>query len=217
MDATQVIDDFTTVRQRYPRWAALFHSRYATHGERSVDNCHPFRLGGDPRTVLAHNGTLPKRVHPGPYDPRSDTRIVAEDYPPSAPFGPIDTHRGARNLQSWLGTSKLVILTIDPAYHHSAYIFGEHAGQWDDGIWYSNTSYPPRPSRPARCVLCRSCLNVDFDRNSRYCTRCGWCIDCHTVFPDCECAANHHAVGPPPRRGRLDLASSASHRPPRSP
>ncbi len=217
MDGTAVIDHFTAVRARYPRWAALFHSRYATHGERSVDNCHPFRLGGDPRTVLAHNGTLPKRVHPRPYDRRSDTRIAAEEYLARHPFGSIDTRRGARGLGSWLGSSKLVILTVDPAYRHSAYLFGESAGRWDGGIWYSNTSYQPRPRRPARRYLCRSCLNVDFDRTSRYCSRCGWCFDCDTVFPDCECAENHHADRHPPPHGRLGLPSTHPHRPPKSP
>ncbi|WP_433622093.1 hypothetical protein [Nocardia sp. CA-120079] len=218
MDATAVIDHFTAVRKRYPRCAALFHSRYATHGDRCVDNCHPFRLGGDARTVLAHNGTLPKRVHPGPYDPRSDTRIAAEEYLPSAPFGSIDTRHGAGGLRSWLGSSKLVILTVDPVYRHSAYLFSESAGRWDGGIWYSNTSYqPPAPRRPVRRVLCRSCLNVDFDRKSRYCTRCGWCFDCDTVFPNCECAGSHRAGGPPPQRGGLVLTSSASHQPRRSP
>lgn len=218
MDATAVIDHFTAVRARYPRWAALFHSRYATRGDRSVENCHPFLLGGDARTVLVHNGTLPKRVHPGPYDPRSDTRIAAEEYLPGAPFGSIDTRRGARGLQSWLGSSKLVILTVDPAYRHSAYLFGEQAGRWDGGVWYSNTSYQRTAARrPVRRYLCRSCLSVDFDRKGRYCTSCGWCFDCYTVFPDCECATGHRAGGPPPPRGRLVLASSASHQPRRSP
>ncbi|MFE3278408.1 class II glutamine amidotransferase [Nocardia sp. NPDC059239] len=77
MDAEEVIDDFTAVRRRYPDRPALFHGRYATHGAVSIDNCHPFRLGRDRRTVLAHNGVLPRRVRPAPYDPRSDTRMNA--------------------------------------------------------------------------------------------------------------------------------------------
>lgn len=190
MDAAEVIDRFTAVRDRYPRWAALFHSRYATHGTRGVGNCHPFRLGGDPRTVLAHNGVLPKRVHPGPYDPRSDTRIAAEDYLPTAPFGSIDTHRGARGLASWLGSSKLVILTLDPAYRYSAYVFGESAGHWDNGVWYSNTSFRPSAQRwptRRRRYLCGSCLRLNLDPPSRYCTGCGWCFECETIFADCAC------------------------------
>ncbi|WP_433664758.1 class II glutamine amidotransferase [Nocardia sp. CA-128927] len=201
MNPETVIDQFTAIRTHHPARAALFHSRYATHGVRSLQNCHPFALGGDQRTVLAHNGVLPKRVHPGPYDPRSDTRIAAEDYLPGAPFGSIDTHRGARGLASWLGTSKLLILTVDPAYRHSAYLFGERADQWDNGIWYSNTSYRPFPTRwPAhmRSLMCWYCEEINPDRTSRYCGKCGWCFDCEAVFPDCECPDRASTEKAPP-------------------
>ncbi|WP_406238504.1 class II glutamine amidotransferase [Nocardia sp. NBC_01009] len=205
MNAESAIDRFTTVRKRYPRWAALFHSRYATHGDRTVANCHPFRLGGEARTVLAHNGVLPKRVHPGPYDPRSDTRIAAEDYLPGAPFGSIDTHRGARRLAAWLGKSKLVILTVDPAYRYSAYLFGEKAGRWDGGIWYSNTSYLPIsvrwPTQPRRYV-CWYCGALKANRTSRHCGTCGWCFECEANFPDCDSAVSPSSdrISPPPPR-----------------
>ncbi|WP_245660937.1 class II glutamine amidotransferase [Nocardia kruczakiae] len=156
MNPDTVIGTFARTRADHPHGPALFHSRYATRGAIDLSNCHPFHLGGDARTVLAHNGTLPKRVHPRAYDRRSDTRIAAEDYLPTQPFGPIDTVAGARGLLGWLGTSKLVILTVDPAYAHTAYVFGERAGQWVGGIWYSNRSYcrPSSGGRPGagRCA-----------------------------------------------------------------
>ncbi|MEU1953399.1 class II glutamine amidotransferase [Nocardia rhamnosiphila] len=189
MHAEKVIDRFLAVRDRYPAGAALFHSRYATQGVHGIDNCHPFRLGGDARTVLAHNGTLPKRVRPRAYDRRSDTRIAAEDYLPTMPFGSIDTHRGARGLETWLGPSKLVLLTIDPAYQQSAYLFGERAGVWDDGIWYSNTTYQAVARRRMRRLVCRCCARLDLDRVGRYCTRCGWCFACEGIFPHCDCTS----------------------------
>ncbi|MFE3757895.1 class II glutamine amidotransferase [Nocardia tengchongensis] len=192
MDAEEVLDDFTAVRARHPDRPALFHSRYATHGAVSIDNCHPFRLGRDRRTVLAHNGVLPRRVRPAPYDPRSDTRIAAETYLPDMPFGSFDTDHGRRGLQSWLGASKLVILTADPAFEQDAYIFNESAGIWDGGIWYSNPGYQPPPDwslQRARAWLyvCESCGDVDFSRRGRYCGRCGWCFACANPFPHCDC------------------------------
>ncbi|BDU00975.1 MULTISPECIES: class II glutamine amidotransferase [Nocardia] len=189
MNADRVITEFIKARGEHPTGPALFHSRYATHGSIGIRNCHPFRLGGDARTVLAHNGTLPKRVHPGPYDPRSDTRIAAEEYLPKQPFGSIDTHRGARGLASWLGSSKLLILTVDPAYAHHAYLFGHHNGYWQDEIWYSNNSYLPLALRwpKRRRYLCGYCQKFDLHRTSRYCGDCGWCFDCETAFPDCTC------------------------------
>ncbi|OBA54164.1 hypothetical protein A5780_26170 [Nocardia sp. 852002-20019_SCH5090214] len=189
MKAHTVIATFARTRAEHPDGPALFHSRYATRGAIDLSNCHPFRLGGDARTVLAHNGTLPKRVHPRAYDRRSDTRIAAEDYLPGQPFGPIDTVAGARGLAGWLGTSKLVILTVDPAYAHTAYLFGERAGQWVGGIWYSNRSYLPPDQRwlVRRRTVCGYCLDRDLERTSRYCRACGWCFHCHSALSHCTC------------------------------
>ncbi|MEU1527102.1 class II glutamine amidotransferase [Nocardia rhamnosiphila] len=187
MRAEQMVDRFLAVRDRYPNSPALFHSRYATRGVHGVENCHPFRLGGDPRTVLAHNGTLPKRVWPRAYDLRSDTRIAAEEYLPTEPFGSIDTHRGFRGLESWLGPSKLVLLTLDPTYQRQAYLFNEHAGVWEDGIWYSNTTYKTAYLTRIRRAVCRYCLHFDLDRAGRFCSRCGWCFGCEASFPHCTC------------------------------
>ncbi|MGY1898339.1 class II glutamine amidotransferase [Nocardia gipuzkoensis] len=218
MNAERVIAEFTKARTEYPEGPALFHSRYATHGSISLANCHPFRLGGDARTVLAHNGTLPKRVYPGAYDPRSDTRIAAEEYLAKQPFGSIDTHRGARGLASWLGSSKLVILTVDPAYDYHAYLFGEQAGSWVAGVWYSNTSYlPPERRWPVRGrrYLCGYCQKLDLHRASRYCRDCGWCFDCETAFPDCSCITSQSRTATTSRNRGL-RARTAVHRPTRS-
>lgn len=192
MDAEEIIDDFTTVRTRYPDRPALFHSRYATHGAVSIDNCHPFRLGRDRRTVLGHNGVLPRRVRPAPYDPRSDTRIAAETYLSRMPFGSFDTPAGRRGLESWLGASKLVVLTVDPSFRENAYVLNESAGVWDRGIWYSNPGYRPDTGSGllrsrAWLYVCESCGDVDFSRRGRYCGRCGWCFHCANTFPHCDC------------------------------
>ncbi|MGW0052582.1 class II glutamine amidotransferase [Nocardia nova] len=199
MNAPTVIDAFARTRADHPDGPALFHSRYATRGAIELSNCHPFRLGGDRRTVLAHNGTLPKRVHPRAYDRRSDTRIAAEDYLPTQPFGPIDTAAGARGLAGWLGSSKLVILTVDRAYSHTAYLFGERAGQWVGGIWYSNHSYlPPELRWPARrTTVCGYCLDRDLERTSRYCRDCGWCFGCQSALSYCTCLPTPTRPAPP--------------------
>ncbi|MFE3001372.1 class II glutamine amidotransferase [Nocardia sp. NPDC059246] len=191
LDVEQVIGEFAHVRAEHLDGPALFHSRLATHGTVSLDNCHPFRLGGDPRTVLAHNGTLPRRVRPGPYDPRSDTRIAAETYLPSMPFGSLDTRHGRAGLEAWLGKSKLVILTVSPTFAERAYILNEDAGIWKSGIWYSNSGFRAdhRSLLHSRSWLyvCECCGDVDFSRRGRYCGRCGWCFHCANAFPHCDC------------------------------
>ncbi|WP_194818003.1 class II glutamine amidotransferase [Nocardia sp. XZ_19_385] len=195
LDPARVIANFELVRARYPGGPALFHSRFATKGAIHIGNCHPFYLGGDGRTVLAHNGTLPKRVHPRAYDPRSDTRIAAEDYLPTKPFGSLDSHRGARGLTSWLGSSKLVILTVDPAYRQRGYIFNEQAGFWRDEIWYSNASYRPlaEPAHWER-LMCGGCFHFPRNRAGRYCPRCGWCFHCELALFECACLTARSSI-----------------------
>ncbi|MGO4612963.1 hypothetical protein AB4305_03295 [Nocardia sp. 2YAB30] len=188
MDAAAVITEFAQVRERYPDAPALFHSRLATHGLRAIENCHPFAVGGDERTVLAHNGILPDNVHPCPGDLRSDTRIAAEDYLPTSPFGSLDSWAGRERLERWLGSDKMVLLTVDPAYKHPAYIFNERHGHWDNGIWYSNRSYLPDSwAAEAYWAYCVSCGEFDDASLGPHCTSCGFCADCLQPFPKCEC------------------------------
>jgi len=206
MDAAALIEAFAVDRLRYPGGPALFHSRLTTHGNTSLDNCHPFRLGGDHRTVLAHNGVLPAVVQPGKGDTRSDTRIAAEDYLPRV--GSLRSRRVRLKVQTWMTRyNKMVILTVDRRYREQAYVLNEDCGIWHDGIWYSNDSYlPPGPSvrwhwgddhddtadwvpldqfgsARDRCPFCRTVISL----TEADCRACGWCLDCGEPFADCTC------------------------------
>lgn len=192
MDAETVLAEFAAARARHPDGAALFHSRLATHGALTLDNCHPFPVGGDTRTVLAHNGILPAEVQPRVGDARSDTRILAEDYLPTHPFGSLDTAAGREGFERWLGTDKAVILTIDPAYTERVYLFGEHRGIWDGGIWYSNDTYQYAQQTQAFAIdgdwhWCPQCGADEIDKCGRYCTLCCFCDICGQPFPHCAC------------------------------
>jgi predicted glutamine amidotransferase len=143
MDAESVIDRFQTDRRRY-RGPALFHSRIATAGSTDKSNCHPFYVG-DRRTVIAHNGILPRTAQPGKSDQRSDTRILADDLIATktrkAPFD-LTRRSGRRALRRWAGPgNRLVVLSADPRYRNSAYIVNAQEGEWRNKVWYSNTTY----------------------------------------------------------------------------
>ncbi|WP_280335038.1 class II glutamine amidotransferase [Nocardia wallacei] len=191
LDPDPVIHQFAALRDQFPDTPALFHSRLATHGEIADDNCHPFYVGGDERTVMAHNGVLPATVQPAKNDSRSDTRIAAEDFLPTEPFGPLDSWTGRSGLEWWLRTDKMVLLTVDPAYQHTAYVFNEHYGHYDDtGIWYSNESYAWLTAWQGEDIddgYCGMCAEFDPGRPGPHCTFCGFCQDCLRPFPHCDC------------------------------
>ncbi|KAA9157966.1 hypothetical protein FPZ12_024090 [Amycolatopsis acidicola] len=191
MNADDVIAEFVWERRRHPSGPALFHSRFATHGSVSEDNAHPFALGSDPATVVAHNGILPKAVHPGYGDLRSDTRIAAEEFLAQPAFTAFDHGKTRARITRWLGhANKLVILTVNPRYRKRAYLFNEAAGLWDNGIWYSNNDYEVRI--PAQVPLlgglgdgCVVCGGDDLDPGSGLCLYCEHCPFCGSGESDC--------------------------------
>jgi glutamine amidotransferase len=203
MDADVLVEAFGAVRHQHPDGPALFHSRLSTHGEASVDNCHPFPIGGDARTLLAHNGVLPKLVQPAKGDPRSDTRIAAEDFLPV--FGSLRARRTRLRFERWMTPhNKVVILTVDRRFKQRAYILNEQSGIWAGEIWYSNDGYLPLsrtrwalpndslwdwpPSdrldrKLDHCWFCRAIIDV----TDNQCPYCGWCLDCGEMPEDCFC------------------------------
>lgn len=149
MSATKVIDSFLTMRRAHPEGCAIWHARFATHGSRSKDNCHPFRVGDSGMTFMAHNGILPFQPDAG--DKHSDTRLFADEILPGlVAVGALDSQRGLRSIEAMIGTDKMAVLTVDPAMADNLYILNDHKGHWapkdaeDAGVWYSNYSYMTR-------------------------------------------------------------------------
>lgn len=201
-DADRVASEFIAARKRH-NGPALFHSRWATHGAVVTENCHPFKVGRDRKTVLAHNGILPKIAQPIKGDARSDTRKFAQDIMPKL-FGELDNAEVRGSLSTWLGGNKIVVLTANRAYARRSYIFGEALGHWDSRIWYSNSDYRSAlpaftgkgaswragswngrwDSPDARCEVCDGVL-AGWDE---HCLRCESCIFCLTHKDECLCA-----------------------------
>jgi len=137
LDFDQVIEEFIKQRAIHSG-PMLFHSRITTHGGTSKANCHPFQIGRDRLSVLAHNGMLPIAEDKG----RSDTRILAEDLLPS--YGGVSALNGKKfrkKLSKFAEGSKLVILTANSSSANPFWIINENLGSWSDGVWWSNSSY----------------------------------------------------------------------------
>jgi glutamine amidotransferase len=140
MNHNDVIDRFLTTREKHMNGWAMFHARITTHGESVKENCHPFRVGGSPETILAHNGILSNVKIPAG-DKRSDTRVFAEDLLP-ARLNILDHKKKFKKLEKWAGGSKVAVFTTDRRLNKAVYIINEKLGSWDDdGLWWSNSSY----------------------------------------------------------------------------
>ncbi len=134
----QIADEFLSLRDKY-QGPALFHSRITTHGGTTVENCHPFQVGRDELTVVAHNGMLPIAAKNG----KSDTRIFAEEmFPAWGGASTLNSKKMRKKLAKFASGSKLVFLSANPDVQNDFTIINERDGHWDsNGVWWSNNSY----------------------------------------------------------------------------
>jgi hypothetical protein len=211
MSSKKIIKQFLEVRKQYPDSYAMFHARYATHGVKNEDNCHPFRVPNTHDTYLAHNGILDINISAG--DRRSDTRIFAEDtLPAMGGVTALDDDHVWAMVSKWSLGSKIVIFTLDPDAKETCYIVNESSGFWDnEGMWWSNSTYKQAtwssylgtPSKASASALndsgyseetfafteCAHCLGIpEVDANPYYCEMCFTCFDCDGMYQDtCLC------------------------------
>jgi glutamine amidotransferase len=211
MSSKKIIKQFLEVRKQYPDSYAMFHARYATHGVKNEDNCHPFRVPNTHDTYLAHNGILDINISAG--DRRSDTRIFAEDtLPAMGGVTALDDDHVWAMVSKWSLGSKIAIFTLDPDAKETCYIINESSGFWDnEGMWWSNSTYKQStwstylgtPSKASASALndsgyseetfafteCAHCLGIpEVDANPYYCEMCFTCFDCDGMYQDtCLC------------------------------
>lgn len=200
MDPDETINRFLELRGKYNTGYAIWHARLATHGAMNVDNCHPFMVGDEGHTYLAHNGVLP--VEDDVTNQRSDTRIFAEDI--LATIGgaaALDNPHVFDMLEDFTTGSKLAILTVDPRAKYQCYLLHENKG-WreDNGIWWSNYScYLDSWSKPYasksydkyddKCKQCGAEVDTAWyaELGDFTCYYCGGCLDCDMKAEDCQC------------------------------
>lgn len=214
MNADESINRFLELRGKYPEGHAMWHARYATHGSTSLDNCHPFQLGGfDTQTYIAHNGVLPTIETKG--EKRSDTRIFAEDILLNmGGVSALDNEQMYNVIENFTSGSKVCVLSVDPIAKQECYIIHEDRGKRDlSGVWWSNdscyldwgysyTSSSAGLLKPLGnytfaddeeiyvCEVCSQTQGVEDSIYEAVCNYCGSCFDCSMYFSDCQCWTN---------------------------
>jgi len=138
MNADECIGKFMEDRAKYHDGFAIWHARFATHGANTLDNCHPFKVGNDEMSYLAHNGIL--SVVEEVADTRSDTRIFAEDLIGSiGGIEALDNPQVWNMLEDFTTGSKVAFLTVNPVAKQQIYLLHEEKGTIDSsGVWWSN-------------------------------------------------------------------------------
>ena len=127
---------FETTRSQNPQRDYLLHFRIATHGEVCLDNVHPFWVGEDKDTVMAHNGII--HGVPDYKDDRSDTRVFIDEVLPELPPDWLDKPYLVDMVEDWIGWSKLMFLTTSEALSENVYILNKDRGVEYHGLWLSN-------------------------------------------------------------------------------
>lgn len=178
----RVLDEFLAVRAKHSG-PALFHSRITTHGGTTLENCHPFQVGRDELTIVAHNGMLPIKAK----NNKSDTRIFAEEMLPQMGGASIlNSKKQRKKLAKFASGSKLVFLSANPSVNENFHIINERDGHWDKGVWWSNSSYKyaRHTYQPSGVTMYTSGWShtddgVDEYRGSKYVTDCSY-VDMRT-------------------------------------
>lgn len=132
-------DSFYAAYKPHEEKPIAVHFRITTHGDSDQANTHPFQVGKT--LAFIHNGII--NAVDRPDKTKSDTywfnqKILVPVYKRDSRFIFKDHFKGL--VKEYIGNSKLVFLNNKG--HHA--IINEGKGVWDEGVWYSNTSYKPR-------------------------------------------------------------------------
>ena len=136
-------DSFYKAFKPHEEKNAVLHFRITTHGKTNEANTHPFVVGKD--LAFVHNGII-SAVDTKTEPDFSDTyhfnkKILHKLYASDNRF--VKKQHFKDLITNYIGYSKLIFLDNKGRVT----IFNEDKGTWDDGIWYSNNSYKPYPTK----------------------------------------------------------------------
>lgn len=124
---------FVDAKDKFPESAFVCHFRISTHGKINETNCHPFHVNN--KLGFAHNGII--RNAPC-HDDYSDTFMFNEHILKPLPDGFLSNSAITSLIKEYIGSgSKLAFLSSA----NQITLINEKAGEWSDGVWFSNGGY----------------------------------------------------------------------------
>lgn len=112
----------------------LIHFRWATHGKKDAQNCHPFELLAG-RGAMIHNGILPYESTAT----KSDTACFVDGVlDPLLTANPYDDKHIKYLIENAIGDSNKIACLFSDGNH---VIYNEKKGEWHKGSWFSNSGY----------------------------------------------------------------------------
>ena len=112
----------------------LIHFRISTAGLVDKTNCHPHRINN--KLVMIHNGVL--RIDVPKNSKVSDTVLYCKRYLKQLPKGFTHNDVIMEFMAEHIGDYNKFCFLDSTGYYR---IVNEDAGDWVDGVWYSNESY----------------------------------------------------------------------------
>ncbi len=129
-------EEFYEIYKSVKQYPCLIHFRKSTSGKIDEANCHPF-IFNEGKLAAIHNGVLNIKCNDKDF---SDTyHFVTLVLDPIIRKYHIPVNDGSLNylICTSIGTDKLAVMDGNG----KTYIFNEEKGTWDEGVWYSNTSF----------------------------------------------------------------------------
>lgn len=150
------VEDFINKYNKYKDLSVLLHFRWATRGEKTKANCHPFRLSE--HQVMAHNGTLTRvRCEKKKSDSWNFAHRILK---PLIKIDPkfIYSKAGSKIINLAIGDSNKVTI-LDTVGNFL--IYNERAGEYEGKVWYSNHTYLDVPTTTTKRPFFQSKANAD--------------------------------------------------------
>lgn len=108
---------------------AMIHLRYATHGSKTKENCHPFEADG---FIFAHNGVLPIESK----NDMTDSEIYFHRLLPKLKKYGIDSPQVKKDVENIIGGSKFCIFDTQ---RQQVKLFGHYTEV--NGCYFSNLNF----------------------------------------------------------------------------